>query len=377
MIKSLNGNAARLCLIVLILIGVPAIASAGSRSLAVQATTAATSVSTSTPSDLAATLGLPADYQADVIASGLSFPNALAYGPDGALYVTQLASGDENSGQGQVVRIGKPGDAPQIMLQNLLKPTGLAWAANDLYIVAKNNILLSHFQNGQLSTPQTIIANLPFNGRSNGQIFLGPDKLLYFQSTGTEATPEQSGFIYTMQPGTTSYQVYARGFKNAYAMTWVADPTDPAKFTMYSTEIGDGDVPGYGQPPEKLVIVQQGANYGWPQCYADRQPNPAWNGTAAECSQVERPLAMFHPDATPTGLAYFDGQLIVALWNGNPARLVSVDPKDGSVKDWATGFKTPIALLTESDGNLLVIDMYGQNITRISKSGKSIATATP
>ena len=332
----------------------------------------ATSAPTAPATDLAATLGLPAGYQAEVIASGLNYPTHLAYGPDGALYVTQLYNPDENASVGQVVRIGQPGDPPQVMLQNLLKPTGLAWAGNDLYIVARNSILLSHFQNGQLSAPQTIIDNLPFNGRSNGQIFLGPDKLLYFQSTGTEAAPDKSGFIYTLKPGTTDYQVYARGFKNAYAMTWVADPTapaDPTKFTMYSTEIGDGAVPNYGQPPEKLVIVKPGANYGWPPCYADQQPNPGWNGTAAYCAQVERPLAMFHPEATPTGLAYFDGQLIVALWNGNPPRLVSVDPKDGSVKDWATGFKTSIALLTDSAGRLLVVDQFGQTITRISKVG--------
>jgi len=297
----------------------------------------------------------------------LNFPTHLAYGPGGALYVTQLYNPDENASAGQVVRIDQPGSAPQVVLQNLLKPTGLAWAGNDLYIVARNSIVVSHFQKGQFSVPETVLSDLPFNGRSNGQIFLGPDQMLYFQSTGTEAAPEKSGFIYTMKPGTADNQVYAHGFKNAYAMTWVADPSDPTKQTMYSTEIGDGAVPGYGQPPEKLVIVRQGANYGWPQCYADRQPNPGWNGTAAGCAQVERPLAMFHPDATPTGLAYFDGQLIVALWNGNPARLVSVDPKDDSVKDWATGFKTPIALLTDSTGRLLVVDMYGQSITRISK----------
>ncbi len=77
-------------------------------------------------------------------------------------------------------------------------------------------------------------------------------------------------------------------------------------------------------------------------------------------------MAMFAPEATPTGLAWFADRLIVALWNGNPPRLVSVDPVTGSVGDWASGFKDPIALLADPDGSLLVIDFLAGTITRIT-----------
>ena len=321
---------------------------------------------------------LPTGYKAVVVASGLHFPTHLSYGPDGALYVTQLYSGDENAAVGQVVRLAPPDMTPQVMLSNLLKPTGLAWAGDDLYIVARNNLLISHFSAGTFSPPQTLLADLPFNGRSNGQIALGPDGYLYFQSTGTEGAPNDSGFIYRLLPGSHDVQKFAHGFKNAYAFAWVAaDQSDTAgtsvaagtAYTMYSTEIGDGAIPDVGQPPEKLVVVRAGADYGWPQCYGDRLPNPLWAGTAEHCATVERPLAMFPHDSTPTGLAWFDGQLIVALWNGNPARLVSVDPASGQVSDWASGFQVPIALLIEPAGSLLVVDMLGQQIVRISKNG--------
>jgi len=303
---------------------------------------------------------LPTGYTAQVIAHGLVGPNHLAYGPDSALYVTQL-NGGENDGNGQVVRIMPDGTA-QAVLNHLMKPTGLAWAGNDLYIVSANNVVVSHVQDGKFSDPTVVFANLPFNGRSNGQIALGPDGMLYFQSTGTEGAPHDSGFIYTAKPGSTTLSVYARGFKNAYAFAW-----ESKSGTFYATEIGDGDIPGVGQPPEKLNVIKQNADYGWPTCYASRLPNPVWQGSTEQCAKVEAPLAMFAPEATPTGLAFFDGQLIVALWNGNPARLVSVNPQTGVVSEWTRIFKNPLALLTDKDDSLLVVDFLDGTITRISK----------
>ncbi len=312
------------------------------------------------------TLQLPSGYRAEVIAKNLNLPTHLADGPDGALYITQL-TGDENNGQGQVVRIEKPGADPQVMIEGLLKPTGLAWAGDNLYLVARDTILVSHYANGKFDKPQAVFSDtLPFNGRSNGQIFLGPDGFLYFQSTGTEAAPKESGFIYRMKPGTNERKIYARGFKNTYAMAWNVQ-TNPQVTTMYATEIGDGAVPGVGQLPEELNVIKVGGDYGWPACYADQRENAAFGGNRNICADTDVPLALFAPDATPTGLAYFDDQLIVALWNGNPPRLVSVDPHNGKVTDWASGFRAAIALLVDKDGGLLVLDFYGNTITRITK----------
>lgn len=309
---------------------------------------------------------LPSGYKAEVIDKGFNLPTHLAYGPDGALYVTQL-NGDENAGTGQVVRVEKPGAAPQVVLDGLMKPTGLAWAGDDLYIVARNTVLISRYADGKFAPPQAVFNEpLPFNGRSNGQIFLGPDGMLYFQSTGTEGAPKESGFIYRMKPGTTDRKVYARGFKNAYSMAW--NVQSGTSGTMYATEISDGAIPDVGQPPEELNVVKQGGDYGWPACYANQKENPAWGGNRNICADTDVPLALFPPESTPTGLAYFDDQLIVALWNGNPARLVSVDPRSGTVSEWASGFTLPIALLTDHDGSLLVVDFVGNTIIRLSKT---------
>ena len=78
---------------------------------------------------------VPPSFRAELYAQGLSSPTALAFGPDGKLYVTQL-NGAEGAGMGQVLSIGGPGAPPDVVLNRLNKPTGLVWRERDLYLVA-------------------------------------------------------------------------------------------------------------------------------------------------------------------------------------------------------------------------------------------------
>jgi glucose/arabinose dehydrogenase len=325
-----------------------------------------TLVASGTPNPLTG-LTLPSGYTASQVASHLNSPTHLAIGPDGALYLTQL-NGGENDGTGQVVRFKTPNAPPEVVLEGLMKPTGLTWVGSDLYIVARNNVLLSHVDTaGQFSKPETVFADLPYNTRSEGQIFTGPDGNLYFQSTGNETSPKDSGFIYSAKPGESTKQIYARGLKNAYAMAW-----DSSNGRMYATEIGDGTIPGVGQPPEELNLIRRAGNYGWPYCYADQKENAAWNGTRDYCADTDVPLATFPPDSTPTGLALYDQGLIVALFNADVPRLMRVDVNSGAVTEFASGFKRAIALLTVTGSpafnGLLVVDFEAGVVWRLTRS---------
>ena len=319
------------------------------------------SVTLPTPTDSATGLKLPPGYRAEILASGLNSPTHVALGPDGAYYLTQL-NGGENDGKGQVVRIAKPGATPEVVLDNLTKPTGLTWAVGSLFIVAGNSVLVSHVKDDKFDTPSTLFKDLPFNGRSEGQIFTGPDGMLYFQSTGNENTLSGSGFIYTAKPDGSAMQVFARGLKNAYAMAW-----DTKTGKMYATEIGDGDIQGVGPFPDELNVIYRGGNYGWPLCYAYQEENHGIGGDRKYCADTDSSIALFPPHNTPTGLAVYDGKLIVALWNGSPPRLVSVVPGKSTVSEFASGFKLPIAFMTPPDGSLLVVDMGSGTLWRLTK----------
>jgi glucose/arabinose dehydrogenase len=301
-------------------------------------------------------------YQSDAYTSGLNSPTHLAFALDGALYVTEL-NGGENDGIGRVVRIDKPGATPQVVLEKLLKPTGIAFAGNSYYIVSRNQLLVGSFDAGKFGEPHSVFSDpIPFNGRSLGQIVLAPDGLLYFQSTGTELAWRDSGFIYSLKAGTTERKIVARGLKNAYSFAW-----NPKTGVMYTTEIGDANIRSVGAPPEELNVVKIGGNYGWPQCYANQKEDAGWGGNRNICADTDIPLAMFPPQNTPTGIAWFNDKLIVTLFNGTPPRLISVDPNSGKWVDFSTLSKTPIALLTDKGGGLLVLDYADGTITRITK----------
>lgn len=307
-------------------------------------------------------LTLPAGWNASVLFSDLAQPTQATFAPDGTLYITQL-NGDENADRGQVLRL-REGQAPDVVIDGLRKPTGLTWAEGSLYIVSREYVLVSRPNaDSSFPKPQAVTDALPFNGRSNGQIFTGPDGMLYFQSTGNEGNTENSGLILTAKAGTAPLVVerYARGLKNAYAFAW-----NPITKQMYSTEIGDGAIVGYGQPPEELNVIHRGGNYGWPRCYGDQLENAAFGGERIYCSATDMPLVMFPQQSTPSGLAYFDGKLIVALYASR--KLVSVDPNSGATGEFANGFKRPVSLTVTPTGDaLLVLDIEAGVIYRMTK----------
>jgi len=303
---------------------------------------------------------LPPGYRAEVIASGLVMPTHATIGPEGLFYISQL-NGPENAGVGQVLRVGADGSLT-VVLEALRKPTGITFAAGGLYIAAGNAVLRSMpTADGTFAPPQPIIENVPFNGRSLGQIVTGPDGRVYFQSTGNDGVPDRSGQVRTYDPQTGKQTVFARGLKNAYALAW-----NPDSGLMYATEIAEPPRLGMAAPPEELNVIRQGGDYGWPLCYADQREHREIGGNRNICADTDPSLATFPPRSTPTGLAFFDGRLVVALWNDAPPRLVAVDPKNGAVSPFAAGFKRPIALLTSPDGaSLYVLDMDGGALYRV------------
>ncbi|MBX3080812.1 MAG: PQQ-dependent sugar dehydrogenase [Anaerolineae bacterium] len=307
-------------------------------------------------------LTLPVGWTVSVLYSGLTQPTHAAFAPDGTLYVTQL-NGDENAGLGQVLRLHE-GQTPEVVIDKLNKPTGLTWADGALYIVAREFVLATRPNtDGSFPPPQRVTEALPFNGRSNGQIFTGPDGALYFQSTGNENDPENSGLILTAKAGEAPLKVEraARGLKNAYALAW-----NPVTGQLYTTDIGDGNIAGYGQPPEELNVVHRGSNFGWPRCYGNQLENAQFGGERVYCSDTDVPLAMFPARSTPSGLAFFDGKLIVALYGLQ--KLVSVDPNSGAVGEFASGFKHPVALTVTPDRQaMLVVDIDAGIIYRFFK----------
>ncbi|NJK79517.1 MAG: glucose sorbosone dehydrogenase [Chloroflexaceae bacterium] len=333
------------------------------------------------PTEPAATLAaapeleLPDGFQASIYAAGLVGPSAMAFGPDGALYITQLGGG-ENAGAGQIARVAQPGAAPEILLEDLFKPTGLVWRGDTLWIVAGRDILRTSMDdNTMLAPPETVLTDLPYNGRSNGQITLLPDNRLIFEASGSVRNPD-SGVLLVLDPETSNTPaVLASGLKGAYDHA-----VDPATGTIYTVEIGDDRMNGQA-PPEEINVIEAGADYGWPVCYADQQPARDRGGTPERCATTAPPLVLFEPGATMTGLEYYTGAdfppdyrnvLYTALWNGDPPHVARVMLSEaagriaGSAEPFVQGLGRPMDVLTDPTGGLLVLDYERGTVYRVT-----------
>ncbi|NJM06456.1 glucose sorbosone dehydrogenase, partial [Candidatus Gracilibacteria bacterium] len=185
---------------------------------------------------------------------GLQLPTALAYSPEGKLYVAQLAGG-ENAANGQILLLeaGKK----LVVLEGLFKPTGLAWRDDQLYIAAGPELLRSRpLDDESMSQPETLVQDLARNGRSAGHVTLLPDGALLFEQSGS-VSEDETGRLFVLPPGSETAQEIARGLKNSYAHTVGPDGT------IYVSDVGEDPVDGTA-PPEEINVLFPNADYGWP-----------------------------------------------------------------------------------------------------------------
>lgn len=324
----------------------------------------AASTTTPTPTQLPADLQLPAGFRAERLSATLNRPTQLILGPNGRIWAAQLA-GAESAGQGQVVAIDlETGDVTPL-LDGLQKPTGIALLDGALWIAAGRDLLRADLDAAGLpGTPQPVLTDLPFNGRSNGTLTPTPDGRLLYETSGS--SQPGAGMLWTLDPADPANpQPLASGLKGAYAHTFDANGR------LWITEIGDGTVDGQ-PPPEELNLVVPGADFGWPRCYGFQEPARDKGGTAARCAETRPPVVLFPPHSTPTSIAvapWAADTLLVALWVGQEVVQVAVTPDgdnaSGTATPFLSGLSAPQHLLPLPDGALLVSDHLAGTLYKV------------
>ena len=313
-------------------------------------------------------LTLPEGYTASVVTTGLQQPTQMLLGPDGRLWLAEL-SGGENASTGQIVALDLATGEREVLLDGLFKPTGLAVLDGALWLAAGRDLLRAPLAGGRPGAPETVLQNLPFNGRSNGTLTPTPDGALLFETSGSRQGNEAaagSATLWRLEPADATEaptpQPLATGLKGAYAHAFGADGD------LYTTEIGDDPVNGEA-PPDELNRVVPGGDYGWPRCYGDRQPALNYGGTAEGCAETQAPVALFAPRSTPTSVAaspFEADALLVALWGPATPGVVRVDTQTGEVTPFISGLRTPQSLLALPDGTLLVSDFSAGALYRVT-----------
>ena len=179
---------------------------------------------------------------------------------------------------------------------------------------------------------------------------------------------------------------------------------------------------GANEPAEELVRLQQGADFGWPECYYDYDQKklvlaPEYGGDGGkmvgECAQKQAPVAAFPAHWAPNDLLIYEGDQFPSAykhgafiafhgsWNRAPSPqggynvvfqpledgqaskpfLVFADGFAGATKEPSRAAHRPTGLAVGPDGALYIADDSGGRIWRITFRGDNkvsgIAPAAP
>ena len=171
--------------------------------------------------------------KAELYATGLHHPTALAFGPGGVLYATQDS--------GELVAVGRGTARPRAVVRGLRVPLGLAWDGNVAYVSTQGALLRLVVRSGRVVSRRTLVRGLPYGLHQQDTVALGPDGRLYLGSGSTcNACVERdrrSAAILSFRRDGSDLRVVARGLRNPYGLAF-----HPRTGALYASVNGRDDL---------------------------------------------------------------------------------------------------------------------------------------
>lgn len=265
----------------------------------------------------------PADIKTRTLVSNLSLPWELVYGPDNLIWFTEKSGKISrlNPANNQVTLLHTITEVSSQGEGGLLGMTIHPNFTSNPYIYVfygygnpyKNKLVRFTYNNNSLTSPQTLLDNIPAASVHNGsRLLITGDKL--FVTTGDAAdtsTPQNlnsvagkvlrlnlDGSIPADNPFPNS-PVWSFGHRNPQGLALVGNK-------LFSSEHGpDTD--------DEINIIEKGRNYGWPTV---RGKCDATNETAF-CNQnnVAESIMQWTPTIAPSGMIYYNSNYIPQFKN--------------------------------------------------------------
>jgi glucose/arabinose dehydrogenase len=326
-------------------------------------------------------LKLPDGFTISVFARDLPNARLLEFDNQGNLWVSRSSAGAITKleiKEGKVV-------GQQDVFRGLDGPHGIAFDPQDgniLYVaeeskVSKVNVNDKKFQK---------LADLPSGGgHSTRTVKVGPDDRLYV-SIGSSCNvcdegDERRASIYVLNKDGSNFKRYAYGLRNSVDMAF-----SHVDGRMWATDNGR-DLIGDNIPPEEINIIEEGKNYGWPNCYGNNIHDTNFDKKTYIRNPCMEPFEIpakveMQAHSAPLGLDFVPEEgwpedywydLIVAFhgsWNrtqptGYKLVRIKLDDKGNyqGTEDFITGWLTkdgalgrPVEVLTQPGGNMYVTD---------------------
>jgi glucose/arabinose dehydrogenase len=335
---------------------------------------------------------LPSGFAETLVAGGLSNPTAMAFAPDGRLFVCQ------QGGQVRIIKNGALLAAPFLTVttdsngeRGLL---GLTFDPNFntnqwLYIyytvtsTPRHNRVSRFTANGDLVVPGSEVVILELNDLSSatnhngGAMHFGEDGKLYI-AVGENANAANSqtlnnllgkilrinsdGSIPSDNPFFTTATgqnraIWALGLRNPYTFAF-----QPVTRRMFINDVGQNAW-------EEINDGIAGSNYGWPNTEGPttnpsfRSPLFAYGHGSSETTGCAITGGTFYNPSTNQFPGEYFGQYFFADFCSGWIR--RLNPADNSVTGFATGIPAPVDLRVGPDGNLYYLARGSGSVFRI------------
>ncbi len=163
--------------------------------------------------------------------------------------------------------------------------------------------------------------------------------------TPTGPNPAYANSFLRVDPASGAIAVVATGIRQPWQPLFLPGHALPLVSDLNQDDLGPK------RPPDYLLAIAAGADYGYPSCPA----------TPSTCAGYAKPLVQFPPHASPMGLGYLRGKLYVALYVGlgsGPA-VVSLPPGGGKPTVFLTRFPSPVIALGTAGKSLYAGDQGG------------------
>jgi len=265
----------------------------------------------------------PVDLKTKVLVGNLTMPWELVYGPDGLIWFTEKSGKISrlNPSSGQVsllhtiseVRMQGEGGLLGMALHPNFNTNPYVYVFYGYGNSYKNKLVRFTYANNSLSSPTTLLDNIPASNNHNGsRILVSGDKL--FLTTGDAedlSTPQNinslAGKILRLNldgsiPSDNPFPnnpVWSYGHRNPQGLTLVGNK-------LFSSEHGPSS-------DDEINIIEKGRNYGWPnvtgKCNASNE--------TAFCNQnnVAESIFEWTPTIAPSGMTYYNSNYIPQFKN--------------------------------------------------------------
>ncbi len=358
-------------------------------------------ISVNVPLVSAATL--PNGFNETLVANGLSSPTAMAFAPDGRLFICL------QGGQLRVVKNGMLLATPFLTVPvNSSGERGLLGVAFDPNFAANQFVYVyytattptihnrvSRFTaSGDIGSGETIILELDTlssaTNHNGGAIHFGDDGKLYI-AVGENATPSNAqtltnllgkmlrinadGTIPTDNPFYTQASgknraIWALGLRNPFTFTFQPQQTQQR---MFINDVGENAY-------EEINDGISGSNYGWPNSEGPtstpghRGPISYYHhttGTVTGCAITGG--AFYNPVVETFPADYVDDYFFADYCNGWIKRR---DAVTGSIINFATGISAPVDLQLNPDGSLYYLARGAGAVYRIDYTANQAPVIT-